>query len=163
MAGNHLETLVAEWYEFRGYFVRRNVQIGKRPNGGYDCELDIVAFHPRDKSLIHIEPSLDSDSWTKREQRYKKKFDCGRKHIPSMFPGILIPEQPDQIALLVYAGRNAPKELGGGRVLLIHDFMEEVRAGIRNRKVNSAAVPEGFPLLRTLQFASQYWCDPRSD
>jgi hypothetical protein len=29
MPRNHLEDLVAEWYEFRGYFVRRNVQVGK--------------------------------------------------------------------------------------------------------------------------------------
>ena len=51
MPGNHLESLVAEWYEFRGYFVRRNVPVGKRPKGGYDCELDIVAFHPEQKSF----------------------------------------------------------------------------------------------------------------
>jgi hypothetical protein len=42
LAGNHLEALVAEWYEVRGYFVRRNVQVGKRPKGGYECEFDIV-------------------------------------------------------------------------------------------------------------------------
>ena len=39
MAGNHLESLVAEWYEFRGYFVRRNIRVGKRSKGGYECEL----------------------------------------------------------------------------------------------------------------------------
>ena len=86
MAGNHLEALVAEWYEFRGYFVRRNVQVGKLLKGGYHCELDIVAFHPEQRSLAHIEPSLDSDSWAKREVRYKKKFEAGRRHIPALFP-----------------------------------------------------------------------------
>lgn len=34
MAANHLEQLVAEWYEFEGYFVRRNVMVGRRPSGG---------------------------------------------------------------------------------------------------------------------------------
>jgi hypothetical protein len=47
MAGNHLEDLVAEWYQFQGFFVRRNIQVGKRLRGGYECELDIVAFQPR--------------------------------------------------------------------------------------------------------------------
>ena len=28
---NFLEQMVAEWYEFRGYFVRRNVRVGPRP------------------------------------------------------------------------------------------------------------------------------------
>src|SRR5690554_419807 len=41
---NHLEQLVAEWYEYRGYFVRRNIQVGPRANGGYECELDAVLF-----------------------------------------------------------------------------------------------------------------------
>lgn len=39
MAGNHLETLVAEWYEFCGYFIRRNIQVGKRLKGGYEPSL----------------------------------------------------------------------------------------------------------------------------
>ncbi len=36
---NFLEQLVAEWYEHQGYFVRRNVQVGKRTKGGYEGEL----------------------------------------------------------------------------------------------------------------------------
>ena len=62
MATNHLEQLIAEWYEFKGYFVRRNVHVGKRTKGGYDCELDVVAFNPCEKKLVHIEPSLDAHS-----------------------------------------------------------------------------------------------------
>lgn len=157
MAGNHLEALVAEWYEFRGFFVRRNVQVGKRPKGGYECELDIVAFHPEQRALVHIEPSLDSDSWAKRESRYTKKFAAGRRYIPTLFQGIPIPKHIDQVALFVYGGGDARTQLAGGRVMFIKDFMAEVHAGIGHRKVNSAAIPEEFPHLRTLQFAAQYW------
>ena len=49
---NFLEQLVAEWYEFNGYFVRRNVKVGPRAKGGHDGELDVVAFHPGRKSLV---------------------------------------------------------------------------------------------------------------
>ena len=42
MSANHLEQLIAEWYEFQGYFVRRNVLVGKRSKGGYECELDVI-------------------------------------------------------------------------------------------------------------------------
>ena len=156
MAGNHLESLVAEWYEFCGYFIRRNVQVGKRPQGGHECELDVVGFHPEQHSLVQIEPSLDADSWRKREARYSKKFEAGRKYIPGLFPGMAIPKDIDQIALFVYGGGKS-RELAGGRVVFIRDFMEEIRAGIRHRKVARAAIPEGLPLLRTLQFAAEYW------
>ena len=43
---NHLEQLVGERYEYSGYFVRRNILVGKRAKCGYKGELDVVAFHP---------------------------------------------------------------------------------------------------------------------
>lgn len=159
MAGNHLESLVAEWYEFRGYFVRRNVQVGKRPKGGYECELDIVAFSPETQSLVHVEPSLDADSWSEREARYEKKFKAGRTYIPDLFPGMPIPEHIEQIALFVFGGGKHRTHIAGGRVVFIREFMAEVLAGIRHRKVDSSAIPEQLSLLRTLQFAAQYWQD----
>jgi len=157
MPANHLESLVAEWYQFSGYFVRRNIQVGTRPKGGYDCELDIVAFHPQKRVLIHVEPSLDADSWAKREHRYGKKFEAGRKHIPGLFAGIPIPDDIEQIALFVFGGAENRTQLAGGRVMFIREFMAEIRAGIKDRPVNSAAIPQEFALLRTLQFAAQYW------
>jgi len=79
MAHNHLEQLLAEWYEYKGYIVKRNLQVGKRKKGGFECELDIVAFHPELKHLVHLEPSLDADSWAVREQRFSKKFAAEKK------------------------------------------------------------------------------------
>ena len=157
MAGNHLESLVAEWYEFRGYFIRRNVHVGKRPEGGHEAELDVVGFHPGERSLVQIEPSLDTSSWAKREARYSKKFEAGRKYIPELFPNMAVPKEIDQIALFVHGGGKSRERIAGGRVVFIRAFMEEIRADIRHRKVGRSAIPEGFPLLRTLQFAEQYW------
>ena len=48
---NHLEQLFTERYEYRGYFVRRNVQVGPRLKGEYECELDVVAFHPHNGAI----------------------------------------------------------------------------------------------------------------
>jgi hypothetical protein len=156
MAGNHLEAMVAEYYELQGYFVRRNVLVGRRAKGGWECELDIVAFHPRKPALVHIETSLDAQSWIRREERYAKKFAAGRRHIPSLFNGMDLPPKIDQIALFVYGGANLGK-VGGGKVLLIKAFMAELYAFLADRKVENAAIPEEYPHLRTLQFAAQYW------
>jgi hypothetical protein len=156
MAGNYLEELVAEWYQHEGYFVRRNVQVGKRPKGGYECELDIVAFHPERKELVHIEPSLDADGWEKREQRYSKKFDAGRRFIPTMFHGLELPSKIDQVALFVFGG-GGHKTLAGGRVMFIREFMRKILESVRKHTVEAAVIPEQYPLLRTLQFAAQYW------
>jgi hypothetical protein len=77
----HLETLIAEYLDWRGYLVRRNKKVGRLRHGGWEGELDIVAYHPKSQDLVHYEPSIDAIGWTKREERYRKKFDAGRKYI----------------------------------------------------------------------------------
>ena len=158
---NFLEQLVAEWYEFQHYFVRRNVNVGPRPNGGYDSELDVVAFNPKKKHLVHIEPSMDCDSWDQREKRFKAKFAAGRQHIPSLFAGFSGLPKVEQVALLVFASEQGHTTLGGGKVLLIKDFMHKIRFdpvwGLDKRLVRNKAVPEQFVILRSLQFAANYW------
>jgi hypothetical protein len=156
MASNHLEDLVAEWYQFNGYFVRRNIQVGKRGRGGYECELDIVAFHPEKKHLAQIEPSLDSVSFEKREKKYALKFRAGRQYIPALFSGMQLPVDIEQIALLVYAGKKQ-RLIGGGSLLHISDFMKRIFDVLKDRPISKAAIPEQFPLLRSLQFAACYW------
>jgi hypothetical protein len=148
--------MVAEWYELRGYFVRRNVLVGKRPKGGYECELDVVAFHPEKKHLVHVEPSMDSHTWQVREQRFAKKFAAGKAYIPKLFSGLDVPTDIEQIALLGYAGPKSPTTLAGGKVLLVPTLLKEIVAELSTKKIASGAVPEQFVILRTIQFVAQY-------
>ena len=152
MINNHLEQLVAEWYEFQGFFVRRNVNVGKRPQGGYEGELDIVAFHPELKKVVHIETSLDADSWKKREERFKKKFEAGKKYIPQIFKGFKIPSEIEQIAILFFASKAHRETLAGGKIMLVSELLVEIVKKLSKLKVAKQAIPEQFPLLRTIQF-----------
>lgn len=153
---NFLEQLVAEWYEYQGYFVRRNIHVGKRNNGGWECELDVVAFHPGKKHLVHIEPSMDSNSWEARRERYQKKFEAGRKYIPKMFEGIDIPDHIEQIALFGLGSKTNNPMLSGGHVWLISDLLLQITQALRPLRVEKAAVSEQFPLLRAIQFVCQH-------
>lgn len=151
---NYLEQLAAEWYQFKNYFVRTNVWVGPRPNGGYECELDVVAFHPGRKHLVHIEPSMDAHSWAMREKRFAKKFEAGRKYIPDLFQGLDLPDEVEQIALLGFASKQNHEELAGGEIMLVGELLNQILSELRHLKVASSAVPEGYPLLRTLQFVA---------
>lgn len=157
MASNHLEELVAQWYEWRGYFVRRNVLVGKLAKGGHECELDIIAFNPALNHLLQIEPSLDADSWAKREIRYRKKFIAGRKHIPKLFPGLNIPTKIDQVAIFLFGSQTTRSQIGGGRILSFNKFMNDILNTVSGRALANAMIPEQFDLLRTLQFAARTW------
>ncbi len=154
---NFLEQLAAEWYEFQGYFVRRNVRVGPRAKGGHEGELDVVAFHPERRHLVHIEPSMDSNRWDLREERFARKFEAGRRHIPTLFQGFGILPKPEHIALLVYGSSKQHPTIGGGKVLMISELLNEIRATFRNRDVGKAATPEQYVILRALQFGTFYW------
>jgi hypothetical protein len=156
MPVNHLEQIVAEWLEYRGYFVRRNVKVGKRKKGGYECELDIVAFHPGQKRLVHYEPSTDTNSWAKREIRYRKKFDAGRKYIATLFDGVVIPERMEQFAVFLYGSASVHQEVGGGRVVMVDDLIKEMTDYLRMKRIAKEIVPEQFALLRVLHLACEF-------
>jgi hypothetical protein len=156
MAGNYLEQLVSEWYEFKGYFVRRSIRVGRRAAGGHEGELDVVGFHPATKHLVHIEPSVDAHSWEKREERYAKKFAAGRKYIPEIFAGFDLPTEIDQIALLVLPTKGVRQTLAGGKIVTVAELLEEIFAGIKGLSIYKNSIPEDKPLLRSFQYVAEY-------
>ena len=156
MNGNFLEQLISEWYEYQNYFVKRNVQVGKRKKGGYECELDIIAFNPAKNHLVHFETSTDTLSWEKRELRFKKKFDAGNKHIPSLFEGFQIPKNIEQFAVFIYASTVSHQEIGGGTIKLASKFLKEIIDSLKSTRIAKGFVPEKFPILRTLHMVTEY-------
>lgn len=156
MANNFLEQLVSEWYEYKGYFVRRNVPVGKRARGGHEAELDVIAFNATTRHLVHLEPSLDAESWEKREQRFRRKFEAGRKFIPGLLRGFDLPDDIEQIAILGNASKSNHPTLGGARVLLISDLLRQIMEDLGDRRNAANVVPEHHMILRTLQCVIEY-------
>ena len=150
---NFLETLLSEWLEYNSYFVRRNIKVGKLAHGGWEGELDVVAFNPEMPHFIHYECS--TDAWTKAERdvRFDKKFELGRQHVPTLFPGLDLPSL-EQKVLHAYASKRQT-EMGGAEVVRIQDFIIEIMNEFRKHRVENKAVPEQFPLLRTLHWAAE--------
>lgn len=157
---NFLEQLVAEWYEFQGFFVRRNVRVGKLTRGGHEGELDVVAFHPVEQRLIHIETSMDSTSWKDREVNFSRKFKVGQKHIRELFQGFEPLPDIEPIALIGLGSARNHATVGGGKVVTVGDFIREIRNKIPH-DVSSNVVPEQYVILRTLQFAAESWAAGR--
>ena len=81
---NFLEALITEWLEYQGYFVRRNEKVGKRPKGGWDGELDVVAFKPETKHFVHYECSTDAWNPDERETRFSRKLKLGRQYAANL-------------------------------------------------------------------------------
>ncbi len=149
---NHLEQLVAEWLQYRGYYVRVSVQVGPRPRGGFEGELDVVGINLAARHLIHIECSLDALSDAKRQERFALKFERGRRFIGDVFRGLSLPGEPEQIAVLQFAS-GAVREIGGARLVTVRELIHEIYDGLQGTSPYARAVPSNLPLLRTLQLA----------
>ncbi len=148
---SHLEALIHEYYEWRGYVVRRGVKVGRLKHGGWEGELDIVAFHPQQQTLLHLEPSIDAHSWAVREQRYERKFRVGRKYIFSeVFPWLDRKTALTQVAILVSRGKRS--HIAGGTIRTVDELVAEMReAVLAEGSMATRAITELYPLLRTVQ------------
>tara|TARA_R110000851_G_scaffold198017_1_gene349167 strand:- start:1026 stop:1508 length:483 start_codon:yes stop_codon:yes gene_type:complete len=151
---SHLENLIAEYYDWKGYLVKRNIKVGKLGHGGWEMELDVVAFDPHTGHLVHIEPSIDAHSWEVREKRFTKKFVAARKYIFSeVLTWLDSNVEIEQIAVLVSHPKGRD-QLAGGRVISIDELMCEIRQSvIECGVVAKNAIPEQYPHLRTLQLS----------
>jgi hypothetical protein len=150
---NHLEQLVGEWLQYQGYFVRVAVAVGPRARGGFDGELDVIGLNFEHQHLLHVECSLDADSWDEREEKFRKKFERGKKHYTDIFQGVPLPATLDQVCILQLKSCTR-KTIGGGRILIVHDLVHEIFNGLKDTSPISGAVPSTYPLLRTLQLAA---------
>lgn len=140
----------------RGFFVRRNVKVGKRSAGGHEGELDVVAFHPVEKRLVHIETSMAADDWENREAKFSRKFKAGKVYIPNLFAGLEPLPEIEYVALIGIGSARSHASVGGGRVQTVCDLLREIRDTIPH-DFSSQAVPEQFVILRSLQFAAECW------
>jgi len=162
---NFLEQLVAEWYEYQGYFVRRNIKFGGaagKSTGGHSGEIDVLAFRPKDSVLIHIEASSDFDSWKKRKTKFiHKKFTklaameyCKAiGHTPKLVKLIVVvshTRKPDNLIWKTEDGKNI-------EIIDIPTFIKSILDELqKKRHAREISVPEQLPLLRAMHYVISY-------
>jgi hypothetical protein len=143
-----------EYLEWSGFLVKRNTMVGRLSHGGWEMELDVVGYNPQTGALVHYEPSIDASSWKKREERYSKKFKAGRKYIlKDLFPWLPAGTVLEQTAVFV----SHPHErdtIAGGRIMSVDELMAEIKSKVTKcGPLQRNAIPEQYPLLRTIQMS----------
>ena len=165
---NVYEQLISEWLSIQGYVVVNNVKVGRNAlgksehnasGGGWAGELDVVGWNPITGDLVNYEPSIDSNAWPKREERYGRKFSVARRHIAEIPQLAGVPRDTLKnlrcVAVLSHSPKGMPermKWLDGE--LITHDaLMDDIESWLRQHYGVAAvgAIPETHPLLRTLQ------------
>lgn len=153
---NFLESLASEWYAIQGYFVRTNIKVNRRPNGGYDNEIDVLAFLPANGKLVHIETSWDALTWEKREERYKtKKFVFTNEQYSEILGTTPINIQKRAV---IGTSKSQPKDFWGTdiEVTTVPNFIAEIATEMKQRHPMRDVIPETYPCLRSFQFALAY-------
>ena len=65
-------------------------------------------------------------------------------------------EEIEQIAVLAFASKQNKQEFAGGKILLVDELLCEIVKKLSKTQINKNAVPEQYPLLRTIQFITHY-------
>jgi hypothetical protein len=149
---NHLENLISQYYDWKGWVVKKNVKVGRRNLGGYEGELDVVVYNPESGKVIHYEPSTDASAWANREEKYKRKFYLGKKHISKdVFPWLRNGFELEQIAVFFRVSERH-RNFQGCRAISIDELVKMIRGDIEKQgRVGKNAIPEQYDLLRTIQ------------
>lgn len=169
---NFLEQLAAEWYQYKGYFVRTNLRFGRNASGkgGHIGEIDVVAYEPKNEDFIHLEASTDALSWSKRKEIFEKKFTNARKYYLEIFPFKRMDIEPKQIALVGFnlnpspettSWKSSPPDKSPWRdikieVIHLPKFFQEISTELKNKNPQRGAISETLPLLRAIQYAMFY-------
>ncbi|MDO8469032.1 MAG: hypothetical protein Q7S29_04715 [Candidatus Peribacter sp.] len=152
---NFLEQLTAEWYAYRGWFVRTNIKFGRRKLGGWEGEMDVIAYNPKTETLRHIETSTDAHSWDIRKKCFLRKFTTAKPHYGDVFP--VHRKHTEQVAVVGFHKPKAKTVFSDSiTIILVPDFIREITVVLSNLDPMNNAVPETYPLLRAVQYASFY-------
>ena len=150
----HLEVLVAEYLDWQGFLVKRNVKVGRLSHGGWEGELDVVGYKPDEQKIVHYELSLDASPWSVREARYEKKMKAGRTHIQkTLFPWLPSTVKIEQIAAFPTIGNRT--SLAGAELMTVDAIVQEIVSAVSKQgRAASNAISEYYPLLRAIQLAT---------
>ncbi|OGD40462.1 hypothetical protein A3I30_00060 [Candidatus Azambacteria bacterium RIFCSPLOWO2_02_FULL_44_14] len=150
---NFLEQLTAEWYEYNGYFVRQNVKFGKRKEGGWRGEMDVIAYNTNNKTSLHIETSTDSNTRAQREKKFKRKFSDAQQYYEEIFH---FKSSPKRLAIVSFR-MTMPQDLDFGsdiEIKTIPQFIREIVTELSVKDPRADVIPESYPLLRAIQFSA---------
>ena len=156
---NFLEQLTGEWFTYKGYFVRTNIKMNKRSKGGWDNELDVLAYSAKHGELIHVESSWDAHTWAERKERFlKKKFVYTHEEYEALVGARIIRLRKMALVGLGWSTKTASDmDWGDGiEVVLIPHFIASIGKELAAKDPLKDIVPEGFPRLRAIQFALRY-------
>jgi len=154
---NFLEQLAAEWYEYEGYFVLSNRTRKTPGRAGFEGELDVLAFRLEERDFLHIETSTDSESYDDRKETFRNHF----AKAAAWYSEWLSCEASEVRKLAIVGWAKKPTKdkdyFGNGiQMQTIPQFIAQIAKELAGKKPTDAAVPEGFPLVRAIQFAVHY-------
>ena len=146
---NFLEQVIAEWFSHKGYFVKTNIKFGKLPRGGFAGEMDVVAFHPQTRELVHIETSTVGGA-----KRFKQKFDLAKRYYGELFKFSYDSMRCMAIGGFAYTASPKVKKMLGEKIEVesVPEFFRKASACLRECPISKQAISETLPLLRAMQF-----------
>ena len=58
--------------------------------------------------------------------------------------------------MLVFASKKTRQSIGGGRIVLVSELLEEILADLKPKRLAANAILEHLVILRSFQFVTEY-------
>lgn len=152
---NFIKDLVCEYYEFVGFFIRRNIPIGSSRIEG-QTTIDVLAYHYSEHILFHIEKMLDGNSWDEKIVLMSDKFGMGELYYSNYVNVNNLQIQRVTITGINEIDLEKAKKFEretNSKLLNIKEFMKHIKAELQKYDPFTQVIPESFPLLRAIQLA----------
>jgi len=143
---NVFEELAAEWYEFQGYCVRKNVTYGKGRSGGIGIEMDLIACR-LGSDPVHLESTVTSGPTA--IEKLKKHFTEAKEAYREVLN--VAPCKVKQKAIVFSAKDRSKLEDDGVEVMSKDEFMKTIVEAMEKKNLSTDSVPHSLPLLRVVQ------------
>jgi len=120
--------------------------------------MDVIAYNPQTNELTHMETSVDANSWEKRKIKFQRKFRYAKEHYMEVFSFKTNDMKPIQVAIVGFNRIRDEHRSFGENIKIIHisEFIKEITESLKQKDPQRDTVPEGYPLLRAIQYSSFY-------
>jgi len=150
---NVFEQLVSEWYEYQGYFVRRNNTIGH-------AELDALAYLPDKRLVVHIETGKDAETGPSVDAKILRKM----RFLPAEYARALNCQVDDVKKIAIYGWQRTkakPRQLGDVTVITLADFVRDINDTLKRLNTRVETITQNYPLLSAMQWSLWAEAKPR--
>lgn len=148
--------LACEYYQFMGFFIRRNLKFGEFKLSENSGEIELLAYNYKENILFHFETAQEVGTWDNKIAKLTKKFNEAELYYSDY---VNTTDIQIQRVSVIGTGEGSIENIKQfekktrSKLLNIKEFLKHIKVEVMKHDPYKELMPEGYPLLRAIQLA----------